>query len=96
MNSIRNKFTLSNSVTFQLICHYLPWFIPTFLEKPFEESLGSFTIPACLQQNNDYFTVLVNCSLQITLFTLNLDKYFIKEESIAVSLMLASQLLSIY
>ena len=55
-------------------------------QEPFKESLCGRTISFFLEKNINNFTILINCSPEVMLFTFNPDENLINEECIAISL----------
>jgi hypothetical protein len=57
------------------------------LQKPFKETLCCCTISAFLKKHINNFTILINCSPEVMLLTINLDENFIDKEGIAIPTM---------
>jgi hypothetical protein len=91
VNRVRNEFSVSNQVTTQFVCNDLPWTSLMPQDQTFEEALGCLGVSLGLQKHVDDFTVLINRTPQIVLFTLYFDEDFIQMECITVSLMVPSQ-----
>ena len=88
---LENQLTMGNTITPQLICHDLPGFTLVTPQQTLEEALRSSPIPFGLKIDIYHFTILVNCSPQVILFTVYLYEDFIDEEGITVALMLSLQ-----
>jgi hypothetical protein len=87
MNRIGNEFTVGDPVATQLVCHYLPWFITMCPQQSFEKVLSSLAIPTSLEKHIDHLTVLIDCTPEIVLLTMDLHKYYINEKCISITLM---------
>jgi hypothetical protein len=83
---------MRDTVTSELIRDNLPTFATMFLQ----ESLCSLGITAALKKYINDPTILINGPPQVMLFSLDLHKYFINEECIAISLLLSSQSLGVF
>jgi hypothetical protein len=90
MDDIRHQFSVSDTVTAQLICNDPPRFAAVHSDQALEESLSRVAVPARLQKYIDHLTVLVNSSPQIVLFALNFHEYFIYIESVTISLVISA------
>jgi len=62
-----------------------------FLEYSFEESLSGLGISPLLEKYINNFTILIYCSPQIMLLSINLDEYLIDKKCISLSLVLTFQ-----
>ena len=91
MDDIRHQFSVSDTVTSQLICNYPPRFAAMHADQALEESPSRVAIPARLQKYIDHLTVLVNSSPQIVLFALNFHEYFIYIERITIALVISAK-----
>lgn len=87
MNRIGNEFSMCNNITSEFISDYLPRFIPMCLQKPFKESPCCLAITTFLKIHIDNLSILINCSPEVMLFTVNLDEHFIDEKCIAIATM---------
>ena len=94
MNDIRHQFSVSDTVTAQLICNDPPRFATVHSNQVLEESLSCIAVPARLQKYIDHLTVLVNSSPQIVLFALNFHEYFVYIESVTIALVISAQSLA--
>jgi hypothetical protein len=56
MDDIRHQFSVSDTVTAQLICNDPPWLAAVHADQVLEESLSRITVPAQLQQYIDHLT----------------------------------------
>ena len=61
-----------------------------FPQQPLKEPLYSLPVTSFLQEHINNFTILINSSAQIILFTLDLHEYLINQVRIAIPLMLSS------
>jgi hypothetical protein len=95
MYDIRHQFSVSDTVTTQLICNDPPRFAAVHSDQPLAESLSCTAVPARLQKYIDHLTILVNSPLQIVLFARNLHEYFIYIESVPITSALGQQILNI-
>jgi hypothetical protein len=93
MDDIRHQFSVSDTVTAQLICNDPPRFAAVHSDQALEESLGRIAIPARLQKYIDHLTVLINSSPQIVLFALNFHEYFIYIKSVTIALVISAKFL---
>ena len=91
VNRLRDQLTMCNSIATQLIGHDLPWLSAMLPEKAPEEPLGCSTIAFGLEKYINDFTVLINSLPKVMLLTVDLDKYFIDLEGVAVASMSALQ-----
>ena len=90
MERVRDKFPVCDAITSQLIRHNFPWFTFVFLQHSFKESLCGLRISSVLKKHINDFTILINGSPEITLFTFNLDENLINEKCVTVSLMFST------
>ena len=85
MNSIRHKFTVSNTVAAQLIRHDLPWLAAIVPQQASKETLRSSTILFSLQIHINHLAILVNSSPQIVLLAIDLYKDLVGVKAIAIT-----------
>ena len=90
VNRLWNQFSMSNTITPQLIGHYFPRFAFMNSQQPLKEALCRPDITSFLEKHINYFTVLIIRSPQIVLLPLNLHKDLINEEGVAESLVISS------
>ena len=64
-----------DGIASQLIGDDFPRFITVIFEQPFEETLYSCTGASSLQKHIDNFAILIYCSLQMPLLTINFYKH---------------------
>jgi len=74
-----------DTITSQFISYYLPGFGLMLVQKSFKESLFCRTVSSFLKKHIDNFTILINRSPEILLFTINSNENLIDEESVAIS-----------
>jgi len=87
---------MRNTIAPQFIRYYLPGFVLMYLQEPFEESLCVRTISSLLEKHINNFTILINCSPKVMLFTINPDEYLIDEKCIAISPVFSLQPVGIF
>ena len=70
MDGLWNQLSMSNTITPQLVCHDLPGFTTMASYQALEETLRCCSIPLCLKEYINNFSVLVHGSPQIMLLIL--------------------------
>ena len=76
---------MCRAISPQFIRYYLPGFVLMFLQQSFKESLSCRTIPTFLEKHINNFAVLINCSPEVMLLTVDLYENFVDEKCIAIS-----------
>jgi hypothetical protein len=95
MNRFWNQFSMSNSVTSELISDNLSGFAFVLVQQPLKETLCSLSISPFLQEHINNLTILIHSTPQIVLPPMDLHEHLINEESIAIALVLSSQTLGV-
>jgi hypothetical protein len=76
---------MCDTIAPQFIRHYLPGFVLMYLQEPFKESLCGRTISSFLEKHINNFTILINRSPEVMLFTINPDENLVNEKCITIS-----------
>ena len=85
MDGLWNQLSMSNTITPQLVCHDLPGFTTMASYQALEETLRCCSIPLCLKEYINNFSVLVHGSRQIMLLAVNFHEHFIDEKCVTVA-----------
>jgi len=86
MNCIGDQIPMCNTIAPQFISYYFPGFVSMYFQEPFKESLCGRTISSFLEKHINNFTILINRSPEVMLFTINPDENLINEKCISISL----------
>jgi len=87
---------MCDTIAPQFIRYYLPGFVLMYLQEPFKESLCGRTISSFLEKHINNFTILINRSPEVMLFTINPYKNLINEKCIAISPVFSLQPIGIF
>ena len=91
VNCLWHKFSMRNTIAFQLVRYNLSRFSLVIFQQPLKETLCSRTITTGLEKHINHFAVLVNCTPQVLLLAIYLYENLVNEECISESLMPFSQ-----
>ena len=78
---------MCDTITSQLIGHNFSGLPLVILQQALEKTLCSLAITPLLKKHVNHLTILIDCTPKIVLLALDLHKYFIDEEGIAVTTM---------
>ena len=78
---------MRDAITSQLIGHYFPGFPFMIFQQALEKTLCCLAITPPLKKHVNHLTILIDCTPKVVLLALDLHKYFIDEEGIAVTTM---------